>query len=239
MNESTYIITHIPKTAGTSLRVHFQTHLTDQVEFIHLANRGHNKANRMAMVPFQHRDSQSRNQAKVIFGHQVNKNTKNLITGKSIIEVVIFRKPKAWEISRFNQYAHSVSREQNLDLSFAEWSDASKTKKLHSQFDWFLEKYHQTKVSTMPADQRDQLLFESLSHFKHIFFVEDFPDCLKPILDDLNVSNSLTKNTNVVGLDKPNLYESNESNEQLLIDLCKRDVATYDLLYSKFGLRRP
>src|SRR5690554_1045950 len=126
--ESVYIFTHIPKTAGTSIRNHFASYLENHVEFIHLANRGHKQAERQGIKNFYQKPKSERNKAKVILGHQVNKYTKDLLD-KEPIEVVIFREPVSWEISRYNQYANRLFKKSSKVLSLADWFN--KTNKLH------------------------------------------------------------------------------------------------------------
>lgn len=231
-----YLISHIPKTAGSSLRMHLRTHLRDQVEFIHLANRGDNQAKRQNRLPFAQRPPQERNQAKVILGHQVNQQTAQWISGKTIKPVVLFREPEAWEISRFNQYANVVRRETGQTLSFADWCDPKRVNKSHSQFDWFLEKHLEISVRMRSIEQRNELLDQTLESFAHVLFVEDLPACLEPIFASLNIPTSLPKNTNVVGLDKPDFYQANPANQRLLSQLCAKDVDTYQRLYRRHGL---
>ena len=231
-----YLISHIPKTAGSSLRMHLRSHLQDQVEFIHLANRGANQAKRQNRQPFAQRPPAERNQAKVIFGHQVNQQTAQLISGKTINSVVMFREPAAWEISRFNQYANVVLRESGQTLTFAQWCDPQQVNKTHSQFDWFLAKHLGISVSQLTTEQRNELLDQTLQSFSHVLFVVDLPTCLEPIFSSLDIPTTLPKNTNVVGLDKPDFYQPSPENQRLLNQLCAEEINTYQRLYQRHGL---
>ncbi len=236
MNKITYIISHIPKTAGSSLRVHFQNHLKDQVEFIHLANKGHKKAKSILQEPFQLRSEQQRNLARVILGHQVNYKTKTLVSKNQIKEIVVFREPLSWEISRFNQYAGYLQKYENKTLDFKSWCDPYKITKIHSQFDWFLENYAKKHVRNLEAKERDDILSKILKNIDHVMFVEDLPNCFIDIFSDLRIPTLMKKNANVVGLDKVNFYKNNTDNNILLKNICAKDIDTYTSLYSIYGL---
>lgn len=230
--DKVFIITHIPKTAGTTLRVHLQKHLKDQYEFIHLANKGDKWAKEKGLQPFFKRTAEQRNQAKVIFGHQVNYLTKTF-TEKTPVEIVVFRNPKEWEISRFNQFNNRRNNDGLNTVSFSEW--AHEVEKTHSQFDWFLSNYLCLKGETRKLSYRAKthLLTSCLMHFDIITFTERFSDFSNAFFKQLNISNCV-KNENVVGIHKKNYYQSSEKNEKLLDTICRKEIEIFNQIKKKF-----
>jgi hypothetical protein len=201
-----YIFIHIPKTAGTSLRYHFQKYLIDQQDFIHFANKGNKMAIKNKILPFEQRPLIERNKAKVLLGHNINIDTKKLFTNKEIIETVIFRSPQEWQISRYNEYANSrILRSENY-YSYDEWV---KIEKIHSQFDWFLLNYCKEIQIPIDEDEKYKLINEQLAKLSHVFFVDELEQSMKYIFDDLNISDKVKKE-NVTGENrKRNIFIEN------------------------------
>jgi hypothetical protein len=236
MSENIYLFTHIPKTAGTSIRKHFQEYLKDQIEFIHLTNSGNLQAQKIGLKPYLLRSEKDKSAAKVILGHQVNSTTKDLFKNKNIIEVVFFREPIAWEVSRYNQFANKIKKTKNITLSMDFWLNQSN--KLHSQFDWFLANYLGLKnqIKKFKHDDKIKLLEQTLETFDSVLFIEDLPDCIKSLFNQIGVPEKMGQTYNVVGIDKPNSYETSKINSQRLQELCAKDVEIYTQLYKNYGL---
>ena len=96
---STLIFHHIPKTAGTTVRKFFQSRMSDQQEFIHLTAKGVKIAHAQGLLPFDQRSLDERNQAKIIFGHDVNIKTADLITNPHEFAVCLLlcrSEPQQW-----------------------------------------------------------------------------------------------------------------------------------------------
>lgn len=235
--EKVYIFTHIPKTAGTSIRKHFQINLTNQIEFIHLTNRGNKQAKEKGLLPFIKRSVALRNTVKVILGHQVNELTKDLLKNKLPVEIVFFRHPVSWEISRYNQYANRIKKTKGLSIDFDFWLESSG--KIHSQFDWFLLNYikRNNGIKYLDKNQKFLLLSKTLENFTYVLFVEDLPSSIRPIFKLLNIPEEIHENKNVVGIDKPNLFKKNHKNMKKLEALCADDIVIYNKLYRQFGLK--
>jgi hypothetical protein len=215
------------------LRVHFQKHLEDQNEFIHFANVGFNTAIKKGLAPFDQRSQESRRKAKVILGHKVNFETKDLVVGNSVEELVIFRNPVDWERSRFNQHANRLKKHQNFDLNFDHW--LTEVNKTHSQFDWFLSNYLKlgAEVRKMNPKSKESLLFDTLSNFHHVLFIENFQHKLKRIFSELQIPENPSK-VNAVGKDKNNFFDNTTSNQHQLETLCQNEMAIYERLKDRF-----
>jgi hypothetical protein len=224
-----YIFTHIPKTGGTTLRVHFQKYLDDQVEFIHLANKGHKWAAEKGLKEFPDRPQNERERAKVILGHQVNFQTKNLVPNLSPIEIVFFRDPIQWEISRFNQFVNRQVNEGKEIITFQKWINS--IEKTHSQFDWFLSYYLNLKANVRALNPRskENLLLYTLENFKHVYFLDDFKQKTNQIFKCLDIPIN-PPSENIVGKHKVQYYLNNEENLKLISKVCEKDMLIYNKL---------
>ena len=222
-----FIFTHIPKTGGTTLRIHFQKHLKDQYDFIHLANKGHKWAKEQGLKPFYERPKEIRQQAKVILGHQVNCKTKELVPDLKPIEIVTFRNPMDWEKSRFNQFVNRRLNEGKNKLSFKQWTQ--EVEKMHSQFDWFLSYYLGMggEINQLPKKEKEVLLFKTLSSFSKVALLDRFDDYFIPIFNQLNIPTT-AKKQNVVGIEKKQLFINSQENQELLENICGYDLSIFN-----------
>lgn len=219
-----FLFTHIPKTAGTSLRYHFQKHLVDQDTFIHLANKGDKQAREQGLLPFAERPVEQRMRARVILGHNVNHQTKKLIGHNSPHELVLLRDPVAWEISRYNQYANAKALRGQSYLPYDAWYH---TEPLHCQFDWLLR--HYARQDDVPTDTRakESLVLGLLNQFTQVGFVDKLMVHLQPILDTLDISSDI-KSENVTGENrKSDLFREDGANENRLMDRLEEKVELF------------
>lgn len=226
--ETVYIIHHIPKTAGTSLRVHLQKYMQDQVDFIHLANKGDRKAKEQGLVPFRNRSAEQKARAKVIFGHQVDYTTKAMIKNKKIVEIVFFRDPPNWEISRFNQYNNRRKNDGMQSVEFEYW--LKKVEKTHSQFDWFLSNYLclRGEVRKLSLQAKKNLLLSTLSHFQ-VHLTCEFDRYAAYLFKELGVP-SIAKRENVTGLHKKDFFIKTPKNLCFLEKTIKHDKKIYNII---------
>ena len=210
-----FLFTHIPKTAGTSLRYHFQKHLVDQHSFIHLANKGDKQARQQGLLPFAERPLAQRLAARVILGHNVNHQTKQLIGHNTPHELVLLRDPVAWEISRYNQYANAKALRGQPYLPYDDWFDSEP---VHCQFDWLLRHYAlQADIPTDPKAKEQQTV-ALLNQFTQVGFVNKLLVHLQPILDTLGISSDI-KSENVTGENrKSDLFREDGANENRLMN---------------------
>lgn len=230
----TFIFSHIPKTAGTSLKVLFEKHLKNELEFIHFANTGFNTAKKHGLEPFFLRCKKSRAEAKVILGHKVNYKTKALVNNNNVEEVVIFRDPASWEISRFNQHANRLYKQNKVRIDFKYWLE--KVNKTHSQFDWFLANYLQlgSGVKNLSLHVKENLLNYTLSNFNHVLFLENMSMKMQPIYSELGISEH-AGHENAVGKHKTQHFENTAENKKLLDQICNNEFMLYEKIKSNFN----
>lgn len=226
-----FIFTHIPKTAGTSLRYHFQTHLRDQIEFIHLTNKGHKNAVQQGLLPFIQRSLKERNRAKVILGHDVNINTASLVNNKNVTELVYFRDPVSWEISRYNQYANAKSFKNEPYLNYPDWINFEKTR---SQFDWFLKNYGLVQSPPSCFKQKYILLTDILKPFKHVGFVDQINDDMIDVFKYLHIPLEMSAE-NVTGkYKKKDLFSLSHVDLTTVSRNCAKEIELFLKIRKKF-----
>lgn len=233
---TTIIVSHIPKTAGTTLRRHLKLFFEDQEELIHLANRGKEYCQYHKIPFFTERSEIDRVSAKVIIGHDVNFDTKFLVSSNKIREMVVFRSPKAWEVSRYNQYVNRLVFRGQPPISYEKW--ITSTNKIHSQFDWFLSNYLSLagRVNALSLDLKKHLLFSTLDQFDEVFDVSDVESMITMILEAFNRNNKRIDivNQKVVGVDKENYFETSSLNNELLEQTCENDEEIYQYVKNKY-----
>ncbi len=89
-----YILPHIPKTAGQTLRFHFSKHLLVHDTYIHLGPWGQKNEQQMRLTPWSKRSFIERSRVKVISGHNVKKNEViSLLPGIDIKFATFLRDP--------------------------------------------------------------------------------------------------------------------------------------------------
>lgn len=232
MNQTTHIICHIPKTAGTTLRRHLKSLLEDQKTLIHLARRGDIVCKKNNIAQYLNRTQAEKNLAKVIIGHDVNFDTKFNVTENKVIESVTFRDPIAWEISRYNQHVNRMVMRNNQPITYEFW--LKKVNKLHSQFDWLIANYYclKLRVKNLSHDLKHELLLSCLNNFDNIVLLDHFDSFISHLMADLGLNQDISRieNQNVVGVDKINYFERTPLNLELIEQQTEFDYKCYQYI---------
>ena len=96
----------------------FEKHLELHIELIHLGDRGIEESERMALVDWRKRTPKERDEAVLIAGHYVNKNTHKLFNNQENIgHWILFREPAKHLASLYN----FTFREVRNPPSFRTW----------------------------------------------------------------------------------------------------------------------
>ncbi len=181
---------------------------------------------------FSRKKSIRKKKTKVIIGHDVNFDTKFLVTGKRIREAVTFRDPHKWEISRYNQHVNRMVMRNKAPISFKTW--LTEVNKFHSQFDWFLANYMGLKglVHKLSNSIKTFILKQALNQIELVYTVENFAELLSFLLAELNLPQDLTemKNQNVVGVHKVNYFQHTSENTAALNQHCEFDILCYQIV---------
>ncbi len=231
-----FLLPHIPKTAGTSLRFHFHAHLASHSEFVHWSHRGRREARAQSLSPYDEADAGQRAQARVVFGHLVDRNTETHFLPRAPLRVLLFRSPRDWEISRYNHRMNNRLKRGLAVLPFAQW--VSQEEPIHSQFDWLLRHYAGLpRARVMPQAERDRRALELLDSFHWLVPLEDFDALMQPLFDALGVP-ALRQRRNVSGADRGAHFQDTAVNRELLETLCARDAALFQTLRARAANQR-
>lgn len=97
------VMPHIPRTGGTSLRLHAKTHLKPDGALVDLSAKTIREEEASGATPWHLRPKQERQNARFIIGHRVfEKDIKSGLAGRQIHYVTCLRDPAARWVSNYN-----------------------------------------------------------------------------------------------------------------------------------------
>jgi hypothetical protein len=232
-NNTVYIFAHIPKTGGTTIRQHFEKHLSPY-EFVHLANAGNNRLTKKGIPPFAERSEEERQKVRVVLGHQVNAETPKLFPGKTIKRLVFLREPVSWVVSRYN-WKMNVRKQDGKDiLSFDDWY--KDVKQRQSQLVWLIKSYAGSKRFQRMAPQRKlKLANEILSNFDVVSLTERINTDCPVIFRHIGVPEEF-ESANVAGQRHEKLLSPNDELREKLAKPLELDIQLYETWKAKMPL---
>jgi hypothetical protein len=214
-----FIFAHIPKTGGTTLDRHFETHMNLHVDYIPLSGPGERRAVAQGLAPFRERSLEDRQQAKVILGHQVRHNTHQLVPGKQPHYILLIREPISWITSRYN-WAMRVRKERRQPIiKFDRWYQ--QTKRAQSQSLWFLRNFAEGHrfLRWVPPQFRVRQMNAIIQNFSMVTVTERLDEDGPLLMQRMGLPDRLERK-NVAGVDHPKLLKvSDELKEKLSTDL--------------------
>jgi Sulfotransferase family len=194
---TTFLFLHIPKTGGTSLRLHFEAHLRPFEEVIHLSETGEANARAAGFADFKERQPSDRNKARVIIGHDVNVDTGKLVALNSVETICVLREPVDWIVSRYNQEMRKHERAKQSIPSFWDWYWFAP--RARTQVDWLLLRFLglSEDLPLSPTEKVDRAV-AALSALDHVWRLEDLAKQSLPVMRALGIP-PLTRRENVTG----------------------------------------
>ena len=180
-NQELYLFLHIPKTAGTSLRLHLKKSFSrDEVLFLYqdqypgLDNKEH------AVRLIDNLSSDQKDKIKVIIGHGVYYGIDQLFPNRQVRYITFFRHPAARIVSRYNfsrmllEHGHADKKVSDVVkdgkvLDF--WSFVAEAQFCHNSLLTFLIR-HNIGSGKVPLDQCLQDIKKILEQFYFIGLTE-------------------------------------------------------------------
>jgi len=117
-----YLMHHIPRTGGSTIRDHLIEHLTLNESFIHLGSYGRKWNERTGTPEFHLRPEKDRRRARIVTGHQVTRQTAELMPWARPRFLTWLRDPAERIVSLYNQNLQTLeNRGEPHDIEFEEW----------------------------------------------------------------------------------------------------------------------
>lgn len=117
-----YLMHHIPRTGGSTIRDHLREHLTLNETFIHLGSYGRKWNARMGTPEFHLRAESDRRRARIVTGHQVTRETAALLPWARPRFLTWLRDPADRIVSLYNQNLQKFeNRGEPHDIGFEDW----------------------------------------------------------------------------------------------------------------------
>lgn len=197
MTPTTYLFLHIPKTGGTSLRLHFEAHLKPFEEVVHLSETGTANTKAAGFLAFNDRPPIERAKARVIIGHDVNAQTARLVEPNAVATICVLRDPLEWIVSRYNQEMRKHERAQQSIPSFWNWYWLAP--RARTQVDWLLLRFLglSEDLPLSPTEKVDRAA-AALSALDHVWLLEHLAEQSSPVMHALGIP-PLTRRENVTG----------------------------------------
>lgn len=218
-----YVLPHIPKTAGQSLRTHLQHTMPDAQEAIGVINQ-HPDHQGPELTELASRGAR----LKLITGHRATRALVSHFPGREIRWVTLLREPKSYMVSRFNY------SERNAELTgaaariaFRKWSASHS----NGQTRWLLSVFAGHDLAKMHAAGQAAMearAAEILADFWCIGRVEDIGGTLARFFTAIGASTDFSTHRNVSGLDYPKRLKLTPEIAEMLVPLTRIDQALYD-----------
>ncbi len=227
-----YVFIHVPKTGGTTLRTHFQTHLKDQQDFVHFADKGDAEARAAGLTPFAERSAAEQLRTRVLLGHNLTREFVEALPHRRKHTVLVYRDPVAWDISRYNQAMHEWRGRGQDAVAFLTW--CNEHERIHSQFDWFDFRYVQNRVyRPRPQAERLAAIQQALLRVDAVVPLQRLQPALVPIFDALRVPHALQAK-NVTQVRNKNHYREDAESRAWLEKQANLDRPLIDWIKNKF-----
>jgi hypothetical protein len=198
MHDPVYILPHVPKTAGQTLRFHFSKHLTLHESYIHLGPWGERDVKERNLIPWKSRDLSSRLKAQVISGHNVKKNEILSLLPASVIRFVTFlRDPAERWISEYNFKIGTGLIDSTVN--FEAWYSAFEDK--NYQLRWLYHEFLGYSDGN-PVSAIYETVKTELEQFVFIGYVGDFDKDARILMELLKLP-AIEYRANVSGRDFP------------------------------------
>ncbi len=178
-----YFFIHIPKTGGQSIRDHLIEQFGNDPAFVNLGPDGIRDDQEKGRLPFHKRPASERSKARVVFGHNVDRFTPELVPNCEVRFVTFLREPAAQIVSNYNFQMESNRREGKTIPDFESWySPRPRNPHISWMFGHFL---HVPWTPQLSRHDVVETVAATLRCFYLVGRTEKLSDDVKPIFEDL------------------------------------------------------
>lgn len=189
MTTPLWLLYHVPKTGGQTIRDHLTKYWRRGIDFDHLGRW--DRAAPLSIDDIERLAPTERDELRLLSGHPVNRELTKLFPGRTVRELVMIRDPARRTISHYNFSMTMRTRRGEPVVSFEEFVE-----NLGVDFmTRFLARRvgHQQRIRAL-----DAVLYE-LSQFWLVVRTEQLDTFLPMLLDDLGLPPVVPERTNVTG----------------------------------------
>jgi hypothetical protein len=183
-----YLIVHIPKCAGETIREHLRGNLGEDRVLRFVRRRGKLRFFARNGYVIRPADYDPR-RIRVLTGHHLARSGRNRLPGRPTREIALIRDPLTRIVSHYNYYIRRMETDADRpSASFEEWYA---TQRPNYMTDFFLTRYleiGEPRLFLMAEREKFDLMHEALTHF---WYVADFRRCdeiLAALSEELGIS---------------------------------------------------
>lgn len=219
-----YLYVHIPKTAGTTLRLHLMTRLQPATRIISASPTDLDDD-----AAFLSRSQTELDACDVVLGHGVSRHAARFFPDREARFFTVLREPVAHAISRYNWSFREEPGVVKQPPAFEDWF---KINTRNPMCRWLLTRYHRRMRVALPrGEYDDDRLFgearDILQTFWCVAQTEQLERTAAPIFDALDAPGRIERNYRIAGEEHRKLVERTPDLEAFIRERSGADLRLY------------